>query len=74
MVQYACDWCGRIKKEGETWILGRAAELVGITAVRREINILSAWAETLAVDPLAVHFCSKKCKDNYMARLFGAAA
>jgi hypothetical protein len=74
MIQYACDWCGRTKKEGATWILGRAAEVVGVTAVHREIRILSAWDEFGAADRLAVHFCCEKCKDKYVAQLFDAAA
>jgi len=72
MIRYVCDSCGRLKKEGETWILGLAAEVVAVTIVRREINILPTWDEFRAVDPLAVHFCSEKCKDKYMAQLFGA--
>ena len=74
MIHYACDWCGKTKKEGATWILGRAAEMVGVTAVHREFHILSAWDESAAVDRLAVHFCSQKCNDKYVAQLFDAAA
>ena len=74
MIDYACDWCGKTKKEGATWILGRGAQMVGVTAVRCEIDILSAWDESSATDRLAVHFCSEKCKDRYVAQLFNAAA
>ncbi|HKN37063.1 MAG TPA: hypothetical protein VJX16_27795 [Terriglobales bacterium] len=70
MIHYACDWCGRTKKANAPWILGRAAEMVGVTAVHREIHILSAWKESSAADRLAVHFCSGKCKDKYVAQLF----
>ena len=31
MIQFACDSCGKIKKPTGIWILGRAAEAVGIT-------------------------------------------
>src|SRR5690242_16852373 len=58
MVQFSCDSCQAIKSPDETWILGLAAEAVGFTAARREVNILSGWDYTNAVHPLAVHFCS----------------
>jgi hypothetical protein len=70
MVHFACDWCSAIKRPGEVWILGLAAESIGVTAARREINILTGWDDTRACHPLAVHFCSVEHKDNYMAALF----
>jgi hypothetical protein len=70
MIEFSCDWCSRIKKPQEAWILGIAAETVGYTAVRREATILSDWDRERAVRPLAVHFCSTECKDKYMAQLF----
>jgi hypothetical protein len=51
-------------------MLGLAAESVGVQSARREINILSTWAEPQAVHPMAVHFCSERCKDKYVERLF----
>jgi len=74
MIQYVCDFCTAVKEPGEAWILGRAAEAVGVTAARREVTILSGWDRERAVHPLAVHFCSLECKDNYMARLFAPEA
>ncbi len=71
MICFDCDWCGRTKAANEVWILGLAAEAVGITAARREVTILPAWNRDTAVHPLAVHFCSEECKNDYMARLFG---
>ncbi len=70
MIYFACDWCNATKQEGENWILGMAAESVGLTAARREINILTNWNEAQACHPLAVHFCSADHKDRYMAALF----
>ncbi len=70
MIYFACDWCNAVKKTGETWVLGMAAESVGLTAARREINVLSGWDETQACHPLAVHFCCVDHKDRYMAALF----
>jgi len=72
MIQFACDSCGKIKKEGDAWILGLAAENVGISSARREINILSGWSEAEAKHPLAVHFCSERCKEKYIRELFAA--
>src|SRR6266568_2807130 len=70
MIQFVCDSCGRVKEPSETWIVGTAAEAVGVTAARREVTIQSAWDRAIAVHPFAVHFCSIKCKDSYMAQLF----
>lgn len=70
MILFGCDWCGTIKRPEQTWILGMAAESIGITAARREISILTAWDQARACHPLAVHFCSVEHKDNYMAALF----
>lgn len=70
MIRFDCDWCRRTKASDEIWVLGLAAEAVGITAARREITILPAWNRDTAVHPLAVHFCCEECKDDYMARLF----
>jgi hypothetical protein len=70
MIRFDCDWCSRMKASDEIWILGLAAEAVGVTSARREITILPIWKREMAVHPLAVHFCSEECKDDYMARLF----
>ena len=72
MIQFVCDSCGKIKQTSEAWIVGRAAEAVGVTAARREVTIQSAWDEAIALHPFAVHFCSVKCNDSYMAELFAA--
>lgn len=70
MIQYVCDTCSAIMKPNEEWIVGLAAETVGVTTARREISVQSVWSRGTAVHPLAVHFCSIRCKDEYMARLF----
>jgi hypothetical protein len=74
MIQYACDWCSRVKRPEQVWILGQAAEARGVTSARREVTILTAWDRELAVHPLAVHFCSLACKDKYMAHIFSPEA
>lgn len=74
MIQYVCETCSAVKEPEEAWILGVAAEAVGAISARREVNIQSAWNRTTAVHPLAVHFCSVQCKDDYMARLFAPEA
>lgn len=70
MIRFDCDWCRRTKASDEIWILGLAAESVGVTAARCEITILPTWNRDTALHPLAVHFCCVECKDDYMARLF----
>ena len=74
MLQFVCDSCGAIKVNSETWVVGLAAEAVGISAARREVTIQSDWDRATAVHTLAVHFCSIHCKDDYMAQLFAPAA
>lgn len=71
MIQFACDSCLAVKGPADIWILGLAAEALGVTAARREVAILSTWDRERAVHPLAVHFCSEACKDRYVAALFG---
>jgi hypothetical protein len=74
MIQYVCDTCLTIKKPDDTWIVGLAAEAAAATAARRELSIQSGWDRNTAVHPLAVHFCSTQCKDEYTQRLFGGEA
>ena len=69
-MRFACEWCGVLKEPNEAWILGFAAENLGVTAARREVTVLSGWDRERAVHPFAVHFCSEEHKDNYMAALF----
>jgi hypothetical protein len=70
MVRFECDGCGALKKNGEPWILGFAAENIGVTAARREVTISDAWDDRRSRDWLAVHFCSDECRADYMGRLF----
>src|SRR5438552_4928144 len=44
--------------------------IAAVTSARQEVTIQSDWDRTTAVHPLAIHFCSMECKDEYMARLF----
>jgi hypothetical protein len=71
MVRFQCDSCGKLREGNEAWILGLAAENIGITSARREISITSTWERATAVDTLAVHFCSDRCRAHYMSELFG---
>jgi len=72
MIDFVCDTCSAVKQPEEIWIVGLAAEAVGGVSARREVNIQSRWTREAAVHPLAVHFCSVQCKDDYMTRLFGS--
>jgi hypothetical protein len=74
MIQYLCDTCSAVKQPQEAWIVGLAADAVGATSARREVTIQSVWDSQTAVHPLAVHFCSIQCKDEYMTRLFAPGA
>jgi hypothetical protein len=71
MIQYVCDNCGTIKRNSDSWILGFAAENLGVTSARREVTIAPAWDEMRAREWLAVHFCCIECKDEYIEKLFG---
>ena len=70
MLQYICDWCGKPRSHGDRWILGLAADRVGNTVRRRELEILKSWSPFWANHPLAVHFCSAEHRDNYTRALF----
>ena len=72
MIDFVCDTCSAVKQPEEIWIVGLAAEAVGVVSARREVNIQSRWTREAAVHPLAVHFCSVQCKDDYMTKLFGS--
>jgi hypothetical protein len=72
MILFQCESCGRLKGDGEVWIMGFAAENIGVTSARREISIASSWDRTRAVESLAVHFCSDECRVTYMNALFGS--
>jgi hypothetical protein len=74
MIRFQCDGCARLKGDGELWILGFAAENIGVTSARREIAISSSWDRPRAVEPLAVHFCSDECRARYVSALFGSSA
>jgi len=71
MLRYECDYCHRLKEKDEAWILGFAAENIGVTAARREVTILPVWNEAQSVNYLAIHFCCEQCRQNYLANLFG---
>ncbi|MGC2695660.1 MAG: hypothetical protein WA738_07710 [Candidatus Angelobacter sp.] len=71
MIRFQCESCGRLKGDGDVWILGFAAENIGVTSARREVTIASFWDRPRAVEALAVHFCSDECRVTYMNSLFG---
>ncbi|HZU42482.1 MAG TPA: hypothetical protein VE994_07415 [Terriglobales bacterium] len=70
MLLYGCDFCGKVKHPADKWLLGVAAETVSPTSAHRTISMAAAWDDDRAVDHLAVHFCSVRCKDKYIAKLF----
>jgi hypothetical protein len=74
MLQYVCDTCGMIKGDTDPWILGFAVERLGVHSAAREISLAPAWDENRAVQWFAVHFCSARCKDEYIDRLFNEPA
>ncbi len=71
MIRFFCDTCSAEKPVNAIWLLGLAAEAVGVRAARREITIMPRWERERAVHPLAVHFCSEACKERYITALFG---
>lgn len=71
MVRFQCDTCGKLKENGDSWILGFAADNLGVTSARREVSIAGTWDRARAVDVLAVHFCCDECQADYMDAVFG---
>lgn len=61
------------QEERENWILGFAAENIGVTAARREVTIAEMWDDIRAREWLAVHFCSDECRAGYMGKIYGEA-
>ncbi len=41
MIDFVCDTCSAVKKPEEAWIVGHAAEAVGVVSARREVTIQS---------------------------------
>lgn len=72
MLEYRCDWCHRLKKPDDVWIVGLAGERSGVTGSRRQMETLKKWNTQWAVHPLAVHFCSTKHKDKFVEALFSS--
>src|SRR5689334_1371467 len=70
MVRFECDNCAVLKKSNEEWILGFAADSMGVKTARREIAIAPVWDREDAVRTLAVHFCSDECRAEYTEKLF----
>src|SRR5437879_6680228 len=70
MIRFVCDSCERTKGARDLWLLGLAAEAVGVTTSRREMSILPGWDSDRAVHPLGVPFWSVRCKDRYLVRVF----
>lgn len=71
MIRYQCEVCDRLKRPEESWVLGFAAERLGVTEARREITLVAKWDGERALRPFAVHFCSERCKVVYMEKMFG---
>ena len=70
MMEFLCDTCHARKKAGQHWVLGLAAESANARTERREIRTLPSWADARAMHPLAVHFCSERCREKYMTWIF----
>jgi hypothetical protein len=74
MIRFECDNCGNTKEDAEIWIMGFAAERMGVTEARREVVIASSWDDDRAAEPLAIHLCSEECRAEYIQKLFGGSA
>lgn len=70
MMEFFCETCHARKRAGEKWILGFSPETSDSDPSSREISILPQWSDTRAVHPLAVHFCSHRCREKYVTWLF----
>jgi hypothetical protein len=40
MLQFVCDTCSAVKQPEEIWIVGQAAEAMGVVSARREVKLL----------------------------------
>ena len=73
MVRITCDGCGAVKPSYERlhrleWILGYDIESKSARSLQRAIRFLDRWDDRRILELGAIHFCSVKCKDEYLKK------
>jgi len=73
MVRITCDSCGAVKPvygrlRREEWILGYDIESKSARSLQRAIRFLDRWDNRCIMELGAIHFCSVKCKEEYLKK------
>jgi hypothetical protein len=70
-MKYACSVCGRPQETDENWRVGFENTGPATSGIEKTIVVLHRWDEQRAEEPNAVHFCSEKCEQEYLAVWYG---
>ncbi|HYL12010.1 MAG TPA: hypothetical protein VEV41_03190 [Terriglobales bacterium] len=66
-MEYQCKFCDKREGEPQGWLLVFEFTKPG-TDLRNTIFFIDQWDEKIARRANAVHFCSKACREKYLAR------
>jgi hypothetical protein len=72
-MEYLCKHCGKRKSEAQGWLLAFELAKPFVESPmfpRNTIVLLEKWDEQRARESKAVHFCSKECQDEYVAKWY----
>jgi len=70
-MEFFCSFCGKPKKDAKDWLLAFEGTKEKSVVMKYTITLLDKWDEKRARQPNAVHFCSRACQDNYLAKNYG---
>ena len=69
MIRITCDTCGVLRNSRQQgWILGYDLRVDTPQTVSRSISFFAEWDDSRILERGAIHFCSLKCKEDYIAR------
>ena len=75
MVEIICDACGEVRRPnteraiagGSGWIQGYDIETHSSSGVTRSVRFQDHSDDRRVTEMGAIHFCSKECRDDYVA-------
>ena len=68
MIRITCDTCGIVRNSRQQrWILGYDLRVDTLQTVSRSISFFDEWDDSRILQRGAIHFCSAKCKEDYVA-------
>ncbi len=66
-MEFVCNFCGKREGEPQDWLLIFEFTKPG-TDLRNTIFFVTKWDTQIALEANAVHFCSRPCQEQYLAR------